>query len=62
MTPSTSEPHALTVAIGQQLQSDYQVHELPSGGTHASDSHPQTEVLVNTALLAHIEYLEAGNT
>ena len=70
VTPSMFELPALTVAVGEQLQSDYQVHELPGGADDASDSsslpaglqpysHPQTEVLVNTALLAHIEYLEA---
>ena len=36
VTPSTFEQPALTVAVGEQLQSDYQVHELPSG---ADDSH-----------------------
>lgn len=65
MTPSTLEQPALTVAVGEQLRSDYQVHELPGGGDDASNSgslpaglqscsHPQTEVLVNTALLARI--------
>ena len=73
MTPSTFEQPALTVAVGEQLQSDYQVHELPGGVDDASDSsslpaglqscsHPQTEVLANTTLLARIEYLESENT
>ena len=73
MTPSTFEQPALTVAVGEQLQSDYQVHELPGGVDDASDSsslpaglqycsHTQTEVLVNTALLACIEYLECSPT
>ena len=69
VTPSTSEQPALTVAVGEQLQSDYQVHELPSGADDSSSlpaglqscSHPHTEVLVNTALVARIEYLEAEN-
>ena len=72
VTPSTFEQPAITVAVGKQLQSDYQVHELPGGADDASDSsslpaglqscsHPQTEVLVNTALLARIEYLESEN-
>ena len=72
MTPSTFEQPALTVAVGEQLQSDYQMHELPGGANDASDSsslpaglqscsHPQTEVLVHTALLARIEYLESEN-
>ena len=48
------------------------MHELPGGVGDASDcsslpagfqsySHPQTEVLVNTILFAHIEYLESEN-
>ena len=72
MTPSTFEQPALTVAVGEQLQSDYQVHELPGGADDASDStslpaglqscsHPRTELLVNTALLDRIEYLESEN-
>lgn len=72
MTPSTFEQPALTVAVGKQLQSDHQVHELPGGADDASDcsslpagfqsySHPQTEVLVNTVLFAHIEYPESEN-
>jgi len=66
VTPSTFEQPALTVAVGKQLQSDHQVHELPGGADDASDcsslpagfqsySHPQTEVLVNTILFARIE-------
>ena len=70
MTPSTLEQHALTATAGEQLQSDYQVHELPVDDESDSSSlpaglqscsHPQTEVLINTALLARIEYLEAEN-
>jgi len=72
VTPSTFEQPALTVAVGKQLQSDHQVHESPGGADDASDcsslpagfqsySHSQTEVLVNTALLARIEYLESKN-
>ena len=74
MTPSTSEQpaEALTAAVGEQLQTDYQVYELPVGADDESDSsslpvgfqsysHPQTEVLVNTALLTRIEYLESEN-
>ena len=63
------EQPSLTAAVKEQLHS--QVHELPVGAHeldssslpagHPSCSHPQTEVLVSTALLAHIEYLEAEN-
>lgn len=58
--PST--PSQVSVApIGEQLETDFQVHELPS----VVDAPPQSseaEVLVNTALLARIEALEAENT
>lgn len=67
-TPDASEP-ALRVAVGEQLETDYQVHELPSDSseytsepllqpTPASQS---TEVVVNTALLTRVEALEAEN-
>ena len=51
--------------------SDYQVHELPNNVDDASSTLPtnglqssslQTVPLVNAALLARIEYLEAQNT
>ena len=74
VAPSTSEQpaEALTAAVGEQLQTDYQVYELPVGADDESDSsslpaglqscsHPQTEVLINIALLARIEYLESEN-
>ena len=58
--PST--PCQVSVApIGEQLETNFQVHELPS----VVDVPPQpseAEVLVNTALLACIEALEAENT
>ena len=58
--PST--PSQVSVApIGEQLETDFQVHELLS----VVDAPPQSseaEVLVNTALLARIEALEAENT
>ena len=38
VTPSTFEQPALTVAVGEELQSDYQVHKLPGGGGDASIS------------------------
>ena len=70
VTPSTLEQPALTATVGEQLLSDYQVHELPVDDESDSSSlpaglqscsHPQTEVLVNIALLARVEYLEAEN-
>lgn len=72
----------LTTPIGQQLETNYKVHELPSEGDSMSDcpssaclsssvhdssstvyhaSSQAAEVLVNTALLARIESLEAEN-
>ena len=70
----TSKQHTLSVAdVGEQLVSDYQVHELPNSvdDDAKSSSLPtdgfqssslQTEPLFNAALLARIEYLEAENT
>ena len=68
---------ALTVGVGEQLCSEYQVHELPSDTTdglseclstslHSLPESSQgpsqcTEVIVNTALLACVETLEAEN-
>ena len=62
VTPSTFEQPSLTAPVGEQLVSDYQVHELPvaTDGDTGPQAH-QTEVLVKTALLARIEYLEAEN-
>ena len=63
----------LTACIGEQLLGNYQVHELPSDSTDdTSDYLPQShhslpetskgsELVVNTALLARIEALEAEN-
>ena len=72
VTISTSEqPVCSAAAVGEQLLSDYQVHELPSNVDDASDSSslPSTgfqscssDQTVNAALLAHIEYIEAENT
>ncbi len=63
-TPSSSEVVPLTAAIGKQLDSNYQVFELPSESSDgASDNQPanlqvascagsqSTEIVVNTALL-----------
>ena len=52
------EPEALTAVAGGQYESDYQVHELPSIDAHQPSS---AEVTVSTALLAHVEALEAEN-
>ena len=66
--PLSSES-AMTVSIGEPLVTDYQVHELcddppsdistPIKGLTSSSSN--SEILVNTALLAHIEVLESEN-
>ena len=58
--PSTPCQVSVT-PIGEQLETNFQVHELPS----VVDVPPQSseaEVIVNTALLARIEALEAENT
>ena len=63
VTPSTTEQvkqPPLTVAVGEQLQSNYQVHELPNDNSHTQPP-DRTAVLVNTSLLARIEYLESEN-
>ena len=62
----------LTALAGEQLEVDYHVHELPGecesaqGSTSVWPSLSTTAVaeqnLVSTALLAHIEALEAENT
>eukprot|EP00731_Ephydatia_muelleri_P026446 Em0018g546a len=72
VTTSTIIQPPLSVAdVGEQLVSDYQVHELPNNVDDASSTLPtnglqssslQTVPLVNAALLARIEYLEAQNT
>ena len=58
--PSTSS-QASVAPIGEQLDTNFQVHELPSVVDAPSQS-SEAEVLVNTALLARIEALEAENT
>ena len=72
-TPSSSDQESSLTSIGEQLLTDYQVHELPSvSGEDESTSQQsssqvqpsateRSEVLVNTALLARIEVLEAEN-
>ena len=58
----------LTAAVGEQLQSEYNVHELPSecglpsaSSTALCPSTSGRDVVVDKALLARIEYLEAEN-
>lgn len=58
---SYSNEPLLTTPIGEQLHSDYEVHELPSESGSSVQQASQTDVLVNTALLARIEFLEAEN-
>ena len=55
-TPMKPIPQVHTTVAGEQFHSDYQVHELPSMDAPPSCS---AEVVVNTALLARIEALEA---
>ena len=59
--PTDSEP--MTVLVGEQLLDDYRVIDLPDdpSTTEATPSSAD-EGLVNTALLAHIEFLEADCT
>ena len=61
---ATPLPEPMITSIGEPLQSDYQMHELPpgDGGQEASRPCPDSdEVVVNTALLARIEALESQN-
>ena len=73
-TPTLTSESPMTVSMGESLITDYQVHELcndPPSDTSTHVSTPQTqavlssrsnsEVLVNTALLARIEVLESEN-
>jgi len=52
----SSPPHV--AAAGEQLKTDYQVHELPGVATSEDDS---SSILVNRALISRIEVLEAEN-
>ena len=58
--PQHSSPMATPIiaAAGEQLNTDYQIHELP-GGDDSSDS--STNILVHHALLAWIQKLESDN-
>ena len=61
----TSGQTPLVVVACEQLETNYQVHELlsMSGSTDTSTTLPwKEEVLVNTALLTRIEALEAENS
>ena len=48
----------MTALVGEQLLDDYQVIDLPNDGS-TSESCSADQHLVNTALLARIEILEA---
>ena len=57
--PTTIGHQLHTVMIGEQLlESDYLVHEFPTGSDEATENCSKT---VNTALLARIEMLNAEN-
>ena len=67
-TPSFDQEGSFTTGIGEQLFTGYQVHELPhvskedSGqSTSQLGASGNSEVVVNMALLARIEVLEAEN-
>ena len=55
---TTNEPELMTVSVGEQLIDNYQVTELPDDGSTTATSSSQQH-LVETALLARIEFLEA---
>ena len=57
---------AMVANVGEQLDSDYQVHDLPTGDDISESSVTatpscSTELVVNAALLARIETLERDN-
>ena len=54
--PSTPTPEIHTTVVGEQLSSDYSVHEIPTD-PHTSSEH----IEINHALLTRIEFLEAEN-
>ena len=55
---TTTEPEPMTVSVSEQLIDNYQVTELPDDGSTTATSSLQQH-LVETALLALIEFLEA---
>ena len=62
--PGASEP-LLTASIGEPLESEYSVHELPTDSSETSTSQAvsqgSAQVLVNKALLAQVEFLQSEN-
>ena len=54
--PSSSTVPPIIAVAGEQLHTDYQIHELPGGNESSFSS---STVLVNCALLARIEMLES---
>ena len=58
---STSSPELRTVVVGEQLQSDYLVHELPPVSDFPRKASSESQLL-DRALLARIEMLEAENS
>ena len=68
VTPSETSPGTIShmvpliASVGEQCETNYHVHELPSGsGDTRVTTSQKEEVLVNTALVSRIEVLEAEN-
>ena len=60
--PGSQAMQPMVVSVGEQLDSSYLLHELPAGVDSIGGPTTSTsEVIVNTALLARIEYLESEN-
>ena len=55
--PDSPSPSAQTTPIGEELDSNYQVHELPNIDAHNEEADP----MIKTALLTRVELLEAEN-
>ena len=65
-TPSPTPPPPLTVQVGEQLEVDYSVHELPTSSLVTNiPTEPQLsnadQSIINRSLLARIEFLESEN-
>ena len=65
-TPSPTPPPPLTVQVGEQLEVDYSVHELPTSSLVTNIStEPQLsnadQSIINRSFLARIEFLESEN-
>ena len=61
--PSMCTP-SLTAAAGEQLEVNYQVHELPvelAEDLNPSPQEPEQDIVVNAALLSWIKVLESEN-